>query len=94
MITLLVVYGICVIRVNSKYPQTKVGIVGLNKCIEYQGADILITDSYIMDETDINRYFSWEKENYGGCIGIVADVLIENNSFTEKKVDLTALIFE
>ncbi len=94
VITLLAVYGICVIRVNSKYPQTKVEIVGLNQCIEYQGADVLITDGYVMNETDINRYFSWEKEHYGGCIGIVADVLIENNSFTEKKVDLTALIFE
>lgn len=93
-IILLVVYGMCVIRINRKYPQTKVEIVGLDQCIQYQGVDVLITDNYVMNETDINQYFSWEKEHYGGCIGIVADVLIENNSSTEKKVDLTALIFE
>ena len=91
---LFAVYIMCVINVNRKYPQTEVRVVDMNKPIEYQGLEISVTDTHIMEDTDIDKYFSGEKEHYGGCIGIVADILIENSSSDEKKIDLTSLIFE
>ena len=93
-VLLFAVYTMCVINVNRKYPQTEVKVLGVNETIGYQGTEISVTDAHIMEDTDIDKYFSWEKEHYGGCIGIVADVLIENISSDEKKVDMTSLIFE
>lgn len=94
LIIFLIVYGICVIQVNMKYPQTKIRIVEPKQCIEYQGATVSIENFYIMNKAEIDKYFSWERDNYGNCIGIVSEISIKNNSAAEKKVDLTALIFE
>ncbi|WP_418746904.1 hypothetical protein [Frisingicoccus sp.] len=94
IIIFLIVYGICVIQVNMKYPQTKIRIVEPKQCIEYQGTTVSIENFYIMNKADINQYFSWERDNYGDCIGIMSEISIKNDSATEKKVDLTSLIFE
>ena len=88
IIIFLIVYGICVIQVNMKYPQTKIRIVEPKQCIEYQGTTVSIENFYIMNKADIDQYFSWERDNYGDCIGIMSEISIKNDSATEKKSTL------
>ena len=48
MIVVVVLYGVCVINVNKKYPETKEKILLLNQSFEYQNVEISVTDFWIM----------------------------------------------
>ena len=50
MIVVVVLYGVCVINVNKKYPETKEEILLLNQSFEYQNVEISVTDFWIMSE--------------------------------------------
>lgn len=57
IIIFLIVYGICVIQVNMKYPQTKIRIVEPKQCIEYQGTTVSIENFYIMNQSGYRSIF-------------------------------------
>ena len=94
MIVVVVLYGVCVINVNKKYPETKEKILLLNQSFEYQNVEISVTDFWIMSEEDKQEYYGPEINHYGDCVGLNVRIIIENNTNREQKVDITPLIFE
>ena len=94
MIVVVVLYGVCVINVNKKYPETKEKILLLNQSFEYQNVEISVTDFWIMSEEDQQEYYGSEINHYGDCVGLNVRIIIENNTNREQKVDITPLIFE
>lgn len=90
----IIIYGLCVIRINSKYPPATENIRTLNQTFEYQNIHMTITHFKFMNEDETATYYEAEIKNYGSCLGIHAEILLENTSDTTQTIDLTPLIFE